>query len=59
MTMKMGVEYEMMIKALTTLTKDMMNSHIVQGMPPSTVSISVENLFKILPVGVVSKKDIG
>ena len=56
---KMGVLYEMTINVVTTDAVVDIQTRIVNGMFMSTVSTSFEKRFTILPIGVVSKNDIG
>jgi len=59
MMMKYGVLYE--ITTIVATTRKAVSNHIstVIGSSLSIVSISAENLFTILPMGVVSKNDMG
>ena len=56
---KTGVLYEMTINVKTTDAVVDIQTRIVNGMFMSTVSTSCEKRFTILPIGVVSKNDIG
>ena len=56
---KMGVLYDMTINVVTTDAVVDIQIRIVIGMFMSMVSTSFEKRFTILPIGVVSKNDIG
>ena len=58
-TPKTGVAITITITVLTTLRKVKMNMRRELGTDSSMMYMSLENRFRILPRGVVSKNDIG
>ena len=57
--MKMGIVKLMMTQRATNSKEQMLNSVICKGIALSIMSMSNENLFNILPKGLLSKNIIG
>ena len=56
---KVGVVIQMTITVAMTVQNEAIKSENDRGSISSTVSMSLENLLRIRPRGVVSKKDMG